>query len=64
MTDFSVLISWLSILGILVGLFFPDTSLFWFYGKRSRTNVIIIYSFFLFLSILVFAVSHNAPVIE
>ncbi|MCX2740397.1 hypothetical protein [Pontibacter anaerobius] len=59
MADFAVIISILSLFGILVGLVVPDRGLFWYYGKRSRFNVLRIYLFMLLVSFLVFAVTEN-----
>ncbi|MDX5419750.1 MAG: hypothetical protein LPK09_11085 [Hymenobacteraceae bacterium] len=63
MANFSVLISFLSILGLMTGLVYPRLGLFWYAGKKSRINAVVIYGTSLVLSFLVFAASTSiAPV--
>ena len=55
--NFAIVISWAAITGIMVGLVSPKKSLFWYPGEQNRTNVLIIYSFLLLMSFIVFAVT-------
>lgn len=57
MANFALVLTWLAIIGIVVGIVFPNKSLLWYYGKRSRRKVLLIYSLLLLLSFLLFAVT-------
>lgn len=58
MANFAIIISWLAIIGIIVGVLFPKKSLFWYLGKKSRANVFILYSLLLLMSFILFAVAY------
>ncbi|ARS35490.1 hypothetical protein [Pontibacter actiniarum] len=57
MAELSVITSILAMTGLLVGLFSPRRSLWWYYGVPSRGAVLRIYLLVLLLSFLVHAVS-------
>jgi len=57
MANFPIVTSWLAIIGLIVGLFSPNKSLFWYPGRRSRSNVFLIYGLLLFLSFIMFALT-------
>lgn len=59
MVEFSIVLSYCSIIALVVGLFSPKRSLFWYHGKKSSVNSVMIYVILLVLSFLLFAVSEN-----
>ena len=60
MANFSIVASWLAIIGIIIGLFSPKKSLVWYLGRRSRSKVFIIYSSLLLLSFIIFALTDGS----
>lgn len=57
MVNLALVLTWLAVSGIIVGIVFPKKSLFWYHGKRSRKNALLIYSLLLLLSFILFAIT-------
>ena len=57
MVNLALVLTWLAVFGIIVGVIFPEKSLFWYNGKRSRKKALLIYSLLLLLSFLLFALT-------
>lgn len=58
MANFAVIVSCLSVVGILIGIVFPRLSLFWYTGRRNRFKVIQIYTYILIVSFVVHAITN------
>ena len=59
MEFFTIVLTWVSLLGLLVGIFSPSRALFWLHGKRDRKQAIFFYLFLLVLSFLLYVLASS-----
>ncbi|WP_299823102.1 hypothetical protein [uncultured Pontibacter sp.] len=55
MDEIAVIVSFLAIIGFIIGIFFPETSLCWYTGKKTRLKSCKLYGAILILAFIIFA---------